>query len=70
MSQFVCFEADDDNDVILENERLSEAETVSDTEFIDNTEYNESVENYYALENVSREYDDAIGDSSADFDFS
>ena len=41
-----------------------------DLEFIDDTEYNESVENYYAFENVSREYDDAIGDSFAGFDFS
>ena len=70
MSEFVYFEADDDNDVILEDDRSSEVETVSDAEFIDNTEYNESVENYYAFENVSREYDDAIGDSFAGFDFS
>ena len=68
--EFVCFEADDNNDVILEDVRLSEVETVSDTEFIDDTGYNESVENYYALENVSTEYDDAIGDSFPGFDFS
>ena len=52
MSEFVCFEDDDDNDVILKNERLSEDETVRDTEFINDTEYNESVEKYYAFENV------------------
>ena len=43
MSEFVYFEADDDNDVILEDDRLSEVETVSDAEFIDNTEYNVGV---------------------------
>ena len=43
---------------------------MGDTEFIDDTEYNESVENYYAFENVSREYDDTIGDSFAGFEFS
>ena len=43
---------------------------MSDTEFIDNTEYNDSVENYYAFENVSREYRDAIGESFAVFGFS
>ena len=42
---------------------------MSDTEFIDNIEYTENVENYYAFENVSREYDDATGDSFAGFDF-
>ena len=70
MSQFVCFEAEE-NDFTLENESC-EGETMSDVdlEFIDDTEYNERVENYYALENVSREYDDAIGDSFAGFDFS
>ena len=70
MSEFVCFEAEGDNDVNLDDERLGEAETVSDTKFIDNAEYNEGVEDYYAFANVSREYDDAIGDSFADFDFS
>ena len=72
MSQFVCFEAAEDNDdVTLENESF-EGETMSDTDahFINDTEYNESVENYYAFGNVSREYDDAIGDSFAGFDFS
>ena len=68
MSQFVCFEAEDNHDVSLENESC-EVEMMSDTEFIDNIEYNESVENYYAFENVSREYDDATGDSFAGFDF-
>ena len=71
MSQFVCFEVQDDYDVSLEN-KSCEVETVSnvDLEFIDDTEYNESVENYYAFENISREYDDAIEDSFAGFDFS
>ena len=41
-----------------------------DVNFIDDTEYNESVENYYAFENVSREYDNAIGDSFVGLDFS
>ena len=41
-----------------------------DVHYIDDTEYNESVENYYAFEKVSREYDDAIGDSFAGFDLS
>ena len=41
-----------------------------EVDFINNTEYNESVENYYTLENISREYDDAIGDSFPGFDFS
>ena len=41
-----------------------------DVDFIDDTEQNESVENYYAFENVSRDYDDGIGDSLAGFDFS
>ena len=41
-----------------------------EVDFINNTEYNESVENYYTFENISREYDDAIGDSFAGFDFS
>ena len=40
-----------------------------DLEFIDDTDYNESVENYYAFEDISREYDDAIGDSFAGFNF-
>ena len=72
MSQFVCFQmAEYNDDVTLENES-SEGENMSDTDvdFIDDTEYNESVENYYMFENVSREYDDAIGDSFAGFDFS
>ena len=72
MSQFVCFEAAEDNDdVILENETC-EGETMSDVDgdFIADTEYNESVENYYAFENVSGEYDDTTGDSFAGFDFS
>ena len=71
MSNFVCFEAQDDDDVSLENESC-EVETMSGVglEFIDDTEYNESAENYYAFENVSREYDDIIGDSFAGFDFS
>ena len=58
-------------DVTLENESCA-GETMSDIDldFINNTEYNESVENYYTFENVSREYDDAIGDSFAGFDFS
>ena len=54
MSQFVCFEAAQDNDdVTLENESC-EGETMSaiDVHFIDDTEYNESVENYYAFENI------------------
>ena len=45
-------------------------EKLIDVDFIDDTEYNESVENYYAFENVFKEYDDAIGDSFAGFDFS
>ena len=66
MSQFVCFEmAEHNSDVTLENES-SEGKNMSDidVDFIDNTEYNESVDN------VSREYDDAIEDSFAGFDFS
>ena len=47
-------------------EKLSDV----DLEFIDYTEQNESVENYYVFENVSTEYDDAIGDSFTGFDFS
>ena len=70
MSEFVCFEAEGDNDVNLDDERLGEVETVSDTKFIDYAGYNEGVEDYYAFSNVSREYDDTIGDSFADFDFS
>ena len=72
MSQFVCFEAAEDNDdVTLENESC-ERETMSDIDidFIDDIEQNENVENYYAFENVSRDYDDGIGDSLAGFDFS
>ena len=45
-------------------------EKLIDVDFIDDTEYNKSVENYYAFENVFKEYDDAIGDSFAGFDFS
>ena len=54
MSHFICFEAEHDDDVILENENCK-GETLSDVdvEFIDDTEYNESVESYYVLENVS-----------------
>ena len=57
--------AEHNSDVTLENES-SEGENMSDidVDFIDNTEYNESVDN------VSREYDDAIEDSFAGFDFS
>ena len=72
MSQFVCFKAAKDNDdVTLENESC-EGETMShtDVDFIDDNEYNESVENYYGFKNVSRGYDDAIGNSFAGFDFS
>lgn len=57
MSEFVCFELDDDNDINLDDERVSEAETVNDTEFNDDTEFNKGVEKYYAFANVSREYD-------------
>ena len=57
MSEFVCFEVDDDNDINLDDERVSEAETVNDTEFNDDTEFNKGVEKYYAFANVSREYD-------------
>ena len=71
MSQFICFEAEEGGDITLQNESCKR-ETMSDVDlmFIDDTEYNESVENYYAFGNVSREYDDAIGDSFAGFDFS
>ena len=41
-----------------------------EVDFINNSEYNESVDNYYTFENISREYDDAIGDSFAGFDLS
>lgn len=57
MSEFVCFELDDDNDINLDDERVSEAETVNDTEFNDDTEFNKGVEKYYAFANVSRECD-------------
>lgn len=57
MSEFVCFEVDDDNDINLDDERVSEVETVNDTEFNDDTEFNKGVEKYYAFANVSREYD-------------
>ena len=42
MSQFVCFDAEEDDDVTLENESC-DGETMSDTDvdFIDNIEYNE-----------------------------
>ena len=71
MSHFICFEAEHDDDVTLENENCK-GETLSDVdvEFIDDTEYNESVESYYVLENVSWEYDDEIEDSLAGFHFS
>ena len=56
MSQFICFEAQGDDDVSLKNESC-EGETISDLElyFIDDTEYNEGVENYYVFGNVFRE---------------
>ena len=57
MSEFVCFEVDDDNDINLDDERVSEVETVNDTEFNDDTKFNKGVEKYYAFANVSREYD-------------
>ena len=71
MSNFVSFEAQDYDDVSLEN-KSCEGKIMSDleVEFIDDAECNVSVENYYAFENVSREYDDGIGDSFAGFDFS
>ena len=73
MSQSVCFEAAEDNDDVTLGNESCEGETMSDiddVDFIDDTEYNESVENYCAFEHVSREHDDAIGDSFAGFDFS
>ena len=43
MSEFVDFEAvDEDGESMIENER-GESATVSENEFIDDTEYNESV---------------------------
>ena len=57
MSEFVCFEVDDDNDINLDDQRVSEVETVNDTEFNDDTKFNKGVEKYYAFANVSREYD-------------
>ena len=57
MSEFVCFEVDDDNEINLDDERVSEVETVNDTESNDDTEFNKGVEKYYAFANVSREYD-------------
>ena len=71
MSQFVCFEAAEDNDDVTLEDDSCERETMSDidVDFIDDTEYNESAENYYAFGNNSREYD-AIGDSFVGFEFS
>lgn len=69
MSEFVCFELDDDNDINLDDERVSEAEMVNDTEFNDDTEFNKGVEKYYAFANVSREYDMRL-ETLAGFDFS
>ena len=57
MSEFVCFEVDDDNDINLDDERVSKVEMVNDTEFNDDTEFNKCFEKYYAFANVSREYD-------------
>ena len=63
MSQFVCFEAEDD-DISLENESC-QVETISDTKFTDNRVLKVILRLKTFLES-----DDATGDSFAGFYFS
>ena len=69
MAEFVLSEAEVENSVCHDISILSQ-ERKSDREFIDDAEYGENVENYWAFDNISRDYDDAINDSLSGFDFS
>ena len=62
MTDFINFEADDDDVVIDDCE--PEAQTVSDNEFIDDeSQIYINIEDYYACINVCRSFEDAMQDS-------
>ena len=68
-SDFVLSEAEvEDNG--CDDMSIVRKERESDREFTDDAEYDEGVENYHALDNFSRDYNDAITDSLSGFDFS
>ena len=70
MSDFVNFEAVDDNvDEIDDYEEIL-PKNVSDVEFIDDNVYDENITDYYAFTNVSRRVEDAMQDSFIDLDYS
>ena len=68
MVEFVVSEAEIENSVCDDMSIVSE-ERESDREFIDDAKFDKNVENYWAFDNVSRDYDDAINDSLSGFDF-
>ena len=70
MSDFVNFEAVDDNvDEIDDYEEIL-PKNVSDIKFIDDNVYDENITDYYAFTNVSRRVEDAMQDSFIDLDYS
>ena len=73
MVDFVNFEATEDSNIDgidVDNEQNISA-NVSDVDFIDDeNDFDENVEHYYSFTNVSRSYEDAMQNSSIDFDWS
>ena len=69
MAEFVLSESEVEDSVCDDMSIVSE-ERESNREFIDDVEYDENVGNVRAIDNVSRDYDDAINDCLSGFDFS
>ena len=68
-SDFIEFEALDEGEVMNECERVEEEEMETDRDFIDDANYDESVADYYAFENVTRTYEEALSDALEGFDY-
>ena len=69
MSDFIEFEALDAGEGMNECERVEEGEMETDRKFIDDANSDESVADYYAFENVTRTYDEAMSDALQGFDY-
>ena len=69
MSDFIEFEALDKGEVMNECERVEEGEMETYRDFIDDGNYDESVADYYAFENVTRTYEEAMSDAREGFDY-
>ena len=71
MADFLLTEAVDEDDVVGVDEGniFDEDMTLSNEEFIDDSVVEESATDHYGFTNVSRDYTEAVEDSSSDFDF-